>query len=41
MEVGVDVNVEKTNYVLLTRHRKAGQILDINKANRSFENATD
>jgi hypothetical protein len=38
-EVGLEVNAEKTKYMLLSRHQNAGQTHDINRANRSFENA--
>jgi hypothetical protein len=33
-------NLEKTKYVLLSRHQNAGQNLDIEIANRSFENVS-
>jgi hypothetical protein len=36
-EVGLDVNTEKTKYMLLSRHQNAGQNHDIKIANRSFE----
>jgi myo-inositol-hexaphosphate 3-phosphohydrolase len=36
--VGLEVNEEKTKYMLLTRHQNAGQNHDIHTANRSFEN---
>jgi hypothetical protein len=39
-EVCLEVNAEKTKYMLLSRHQNAGQNHDINIANRSFENAT-
>jgi hypothetical protein len=34
----LEVNTEKTKYMLLSRHQNAGQNLDIKIANRSFEN---
>jgi hypothetical protein len=37
-EVGLEINVEKTKYMLLSRHQNIGQNRDIKKANRSFEN---
>jgi hypothetical protein len=37
-EVGLEVNTEKTKYMLLSSHRNAGQNHDIKTANRSFEN---
>jgi hypothetical protein len=37
-EVGLEVNAEKTKYMLLSRHQNAGQNHDIKIANRSFEN---
>jgi hypothetical protein len=36
--VGLEVNTEKTKYMLLSRHRNAGQNHDIKIANRCFEN---
>jgi hypothetical protein len=37
-EIGLEANTEKTKYMLLSRHRNAGQNHDIKLANRSFEN---
>jgi hypothetical protein len=37
-EVGIEVNVEKTKYMLLSRRQNAKQNHDIKIANRSFEN---
>jgi hypothetical protein len=37
-EVGLERNVEKTTYMLLSRHQTAGQNRVIKIANRSFEN---
>jgi hypothetical protein len=37
-EVGLDINIEKTRYMLLSRHQNAGQNRDIKIANRSLEN---
>jgi hypothetical protein len=39
-EVSPEVNTEKTKYMLLSRHQKAGQNHDIKIANRCFENVT-
>jgi hypothetical protein len=39
-EVGLEVNAQKTKYMLMSRHRNAGQNRNINTANRSFENVT-
>jgi hypothetical protein len=39
-EVGLEINVEKTKYMLLSHHQNAGQNRDINIANRSFENVS-
>jgi hypothetical protein len=39
-EVGLEINVEKTKYMLLSRHQNAGQDPDIKIANRSFENVS-
>jgi hypothetical protein len=37
-EVGLEVNTEKTKYMLLSRYQNAGQNHDIKIANRCFEN---
>jgi hypothetical protein len=37
-EVGPEINVEKSKYMLLSRQQNVGQNLDIKIANRSFEN---
>jgi ribosomal protein S2 len=37
-EVGLEVNTEKTKYMLLSHHENAGQSYDIKIANRCFEN---
>jgi hypothetical protein len=37
-EVGLEVNTEKTKYMLPSHHQNAGQYHDINIANRCFEN---
>jgi hypothetical protein len=37
-EVDLEVNVEKTNYMVLSSHRNSGRHHDIKRANRSFEN---
>jgi hypothetical protein len=37
-DVGVEVNADKTKYMLLSRHQNAGQNHDISLANRSFDN---
>jgi hypothetical protein len=39
-KVGLEMNVERTKYMLLSRHQNAGQNRNINIANRSFENMT-
>jgi hypothetical protein len=36
-EVGLEVNVEKTKYMLLSRQQNVGQNRDLKIANRSFE----
>jgi coproporphyrinogen III oxidase-like Fe-S oxidoreductase len=38
-EVGLEVNPEKTKYMLMPRSQKTGQKYSINIANRSFEDA--
>jgi hypothetical protein len=37
-KVDLEVNTEKTKYMLLSRHQNAGQNHDIKTANRCFEN---
>jgi hypothetical protein len=37
-KVGLEINVEKTKYILLSRHQNTGQNRDIKTANRSFQN---
>jgi hypothetical protein len=37
-EVGLEINAEKTKYMLLSYHQNARQNHDINISNRSFEN---
>jgi hypothetical protein len=37
-EVGLEVNIEKTKYMLLSHYQNAAQNHDIMIANRSFEN---
>jgi hypothetical protein len=39
-EVGLEINLEKTKYMLLSRHQNVGQNRDIKIANRSFENVS-
>jgi hypothetical protein len=39
-EVGLEINVEKTKYTLLSCHQNAGQDHDIKTANRAFENVS-
>jgi hypothetical protein len=39
-EVGLEINVEKTKYMLLSHHQNVGQNRDINVATRSFENVS-
>jgi hypothetical protein len=38
MEDGLEINVEKTKYMLLSRQQNAGQNWNIKIENRSFEN---
>jgi hypothetical protein len=38
MDVGLEVNTEKTKYMLLSRHQNARQNHDIKTGNRCFEN---
>jgi hypothetical protein len=37
-DVDLEVNAEKTKYMLLSRHQNAGQSHEIKMANSSFEN---
>jgi coproporphyrinogen III oxidase-like Fe-S oxidoreductase len=37
-EISLEINVEKTKYMLLSRHQNVGQNRDVKIANRSFEN---
>jgi hypothetical protein len=39
-EVGLEINVETTKYMLLSRHQNVGQNRNIKIANRSFENVS-
>jgi hypothetical protein len=39
-EVGLEISVEKTKCMLLSRHQNVGRNLDIKMANRSFENVS-
>jgi hypothetical protein len=39
-ETGLEINVDKTKYMLLSRHQNVGQNRDIKIANRSFENVS-
>jgi hypothetical protein len=38
--VGLEINVEKTKYMLLSHHQNVGQNRDIKTGNRSFENVS-
>jgi hypothetical protein len=39
-EVGLEINVEKTKYMLLSRHQNSGRNRDIKVSNRSFGNVS-
>jgi hypothetical protein len=39
-EVGQEINLEKTKYMLLSRQQNAGQNMDMKIANKSFENVS-
>jgi hypothetical protein len=41
MQVGLQVNAEKTKYVLLSRHQNVGQNHDTMVDNRYFENVAE
>jgi hypothetical protein len=40
MEVGLEINIEKPKYILLSHHQNVGQNWDIEIANSSFENVS-
>jgi hypothetical protein len=39
-EIGLEINVDKTKYMLLSRHQNVGQNGEIKTANRSFKNVS-
>jgi hypothetical protein len=39
-EVGLEINAEKTKYMLISRHQNVGRNRDIKIANRSFGNVS-
>jgi hypothetical protein len=39
-EVGLEINIEKTKYMLLSRHQNTGRNRDIKIANRSFQDVS-
>jgi hypothetical protein len=39
-EVGLEINIEKTKYMLLSCHQNAGQNQDVKIANRTFKNVS-
>jgi hypothetical protein len=39
-EASLEIKAEKTKYMLVTRHKNAGQYRDIKITNRSFENVS-
>jgi hypothetical protein len=39
-DIGPEVNVEKTKYMLVSHHQNSGQNRDIKIGNRSFENVS-
>jgi hypothetical protein len=40
MKVGLEINIEKTKYMLLSHHQNAGQNRDIKITNRLYENVS-
>jgi hypothetical protein len=40
-EVGLEINVEKSKYMMLSRHPNVGQNRDLKIANRSFRNVSE
>jgi hypothetical protein len=39
-EIGLEINIEKTKYMLLSHHQNGSQNQDIKIANRLFENVS-
>jgi hypothetical protein len=39
-DIGLEINAEKTKYMIMSRHTKLGQNQNIRRANESFENVT-
>jgi hypothetical protein len=39
-EVGLEISVDRTKYMLLSRHQNVGQNWNVKIANRSFENVS-
>jgi hypothetical protein len=37
-DIGLEINAEKTNYIIMSRHPYSGQNQNIRTANESFEN---
>jgi hypothetical protein len=37
-DIGLEINAEKTKYMIMSRHPNSGQNQNIRKANESFEN---
>jgi hypothetical protein len=37
-DIGLEINAEKTKYMIMSRHRNSGQNQNIRIANESFEN---
>jgi hypothetical protein len=37
-DIGLEINVEKTKYMIMSRHPNSGQNQNIKTANESFEN---
>jgi hypothetical protein len=39
-DIGLEINAEKTKYMIMSRHQNSGQSQNIRIANESFENVT-
>jgi hypothetical protein len=39
-DIGIEINAEKTKYMIMSRHRNSGQNQNIRTANESFENVS-
>jgi hypothetical protein len=40
-DIGLEINAEKTKYMIMSRHPNSGQVQNIRTANESFENVAE